>query len=510
MLGKEGSPNCDFFHPHKNRNPDWGLPPAKRTREQKVPNSPHTYDLPNPTVGPQFTWFLGVIHGAILCVVLTMYLLRSRPGMVLWVLPALAVGAILGSVISQFVLSRRRVAVSLGPDTLVLLRADGTTATSMPYRELTTLGIFGNSNLTRRFVLSTVNAALVLALGRKADLQRAESLIEGIRERIRESANGTARLNEIDSLSDVFRKKEAKVPFIVCSFVALCVGAFFIQNAVGFSAEQFARLGANVPFLVWQGEWWRLFSATLLHANRGHLIFNMLAILILGSVLEQTLGSRAVFLILSAAAVAGAATSVIRDDALMSVGTSAVGFGALASLLVLQALGSGKPHAAHRPLELWWTGILLLYLLGPRLPEIDRLANVGGFIGGGLVTLAFLYGYQPMSSFSRSLSIAATGLGVAVWFVAISFAIKNTNFHDRVENDHQLAREIPTTSRYDAEVRNKLAWKIVIDPEASYELLVKAEALAASAVRDRPKDVGIRDTWEKAQARLESSTADGG
>lgn len=50
------------------------------------------------------------------------------------------------------------------------------------------------------------------------------------------------------------------------------------------------RLGALEPKAFWAGEWWRLLNATFLHAGFLHLGMNMMALYVLGSFVERSLG----------------------------------------------------------------------------------------------------------------------------------------------------------------------------------------------------------------------------
>jgi rhomboid protease GluP len=54
--------------------------------------------------------------------------------------------------------------------------------------------------------------------------------------------------------------------------------------------EVLYRLGALVPTVTWQGEWWRLLSATFLHFGYLHLALNMLGLYYLGIFVELKLG----------------------------------------------------------------------------------------------------------------------------------------------------------------------------------------------------------------------------
>ena len=71
-------------------------------------------------------------------------------------------------------------------------------------------------------------------------------------------------------------------------------------NSIVFAIEIFSggsenfltlyRLGALAPQAVWQGEWWRLITATFLHLGWLHLLLNMLGLSLLGGFVELSLG----------------------------------------------------------------------------------------------------------------------------------------------------------------------------------------------------------------------------
>ncbi|NJN71366.1 MAG: rhomboid family intramembrane serine protease [Limnothrix sp. RL_2_0] len=49
-------------------------------------------------------------------------------------------------------------------------------------------------------------------------------------------------------------------------------------------------LGGFTPNAVWAGEWWRLFTATFIHVNWGHLLTNIFTLYLLGGFVEKHLG----------------------------------------------------------------------------------------------------------------------------------------------------------------------------------------------------------------------------
>jgi rhomboid protease GluP len=66
-------------------------------------------------------------------------------------------------------------------------------------------------------------------------------------------------------------------------------------------------VGANFGPRTTNGEWWRLLTATVLHAHLPHLIFNMIALLMVGPIMERLVGwwSRQLWVILYSPAEGG-------------------------------------------------------------------------------------------------------------------------------------------------------------------------------------------------------------
>jgi membrane associated rhomboid family serine protease len=132
------------------------------------------------------------------------------------------------------------------------------------------------------------------------------------------------------------------------------------------------------------GEWWRLLTAPFLHAGLWHVGINMIALWVLGGLLEPLLGRWRFVAVYLVSAVAGAVASYAFNTPLViSVGASGAVFGLLGATLV-----------AMRRLNRDVSGVLVLLVingvLGFVLPNIDWRAHLGGLIAGLLLTAAML------------------------------------------------------------------------------------------------------------------------
>jgi membrane associated rhomboid family serine protease len=150
-------------------------------------------------------------------------------------------------------------------------------------------------------------------------------------------------------------------------------------------ARQYAW-GAQINEEVNAGEWWRLLSAAFLHGGWGHLIGNMYALFVVGSVVERAFGRAEFFTIYVLAALGGSAATFIFLDG-SSVGASGAIFGlfgAAMSLLPRQEERAALPLSESQLGGLgWWAAYSLLR--GFTDPHINNAAHIGGLVTGALV-----------------------------------------------------------------------------------------------------------------------------
>ena len=85
-----------------------------------------------------------------------------------------------------------------------------------------------------------------------------------------------------------------KIPVVTGLLIAFNIGVWIILELIGDTQDALFMLehGASyLPYIVEQGEYWRLVSSMFLHFGADHLMNNMLILGVTGYRLEKVLGS---------------------------------------------------------------------------------------------------------------------------------------------------------------------------------------------------------------------------
>ena len=234
----------------------------------------------------------------------------------------------------------------------------------------------------------------------------------------------------------------ARLPLVTLGLIVLLALVYWAEVHIAFAqnhgsppgAVTLTALGGLDGTLAAQGEWWRVFTAPLLHSSLGHLLGNVLALFFAGLILEKLIGPTwfaALFVLCACGGVAG--SLVLNPANVVSVGASGAIVGLLAAAFVCSFLfESEQLRRRMRKISLRF---LLPSLLPALLPigltaasHVDYGAHIGGAIAGG--ALGFLLSElwaeaDPKPPFRRAaLWIAVIGLAAA----CLSFAFVATRY----------------------------------------------------------------------------------
>jgi rhomboid protease GluP len=178
-----------------------------------------------------------------------------------------------------------------------------------------------------------------------------------------------------------------------------------------------------------RGEWWRLFTATWLHADLAHLAGNLVfGFLFLGLVMGRSGPGMGLLAAYIAGAGGNAFTWLIYDQTHRGLGASGVVMGAL-GLLAVQSLPLLKRPSANL-FRLFagsiLAGFLLFVFLGTS-PGTDVVAHLGGFIMGlflGLV-LALWPRLVQRPWVNRTAVILFVALVILPWWLSMTLGRSN-------------------------------------------------------------------------------------
>lgn len=157
------------------------------------------------------------------------------------------------------------------------------------------------------------------------------------------------------------------------------------------------------------GDYWRLLGSAFLHIGLLHLAGNLLALAIVGPALERVFGWWRFLAIYLVSALGGSVAVYLFGSPFGAVaGASGAIYGLFAAtLIVVRKLGLDARFMV--------LAVALNFAVS-FAPGISLLGHLGGFVTGGLLTLAMVY--APKAS-RTSLQILAVGVIVAVMVSAV-------------------------------------------------------------------------------------------
>jgi membrane associated rhomboid family serine protease len=187
---------------------------------------------------------------------------------------------------------------------------------------------------------------------------------------------------------------------VVLVIIAVNVVVFFLEK-FGTNTKLVDRYAMQPDLVHVQHQYYRAFTAMFLHANFGHIFFNMLTLLIVGPAVEVLLGKTRFLALYLIAGLGGSVGSyLIGPHFEYGIGASGAIFGVMGAYVVL----ASRRRLPMAPV----IGLIVLnFLLGFSV-GIDWRAHLGGLATGAL--MAFLYDYAgTRRDRAQELAIAVGG-----------------------------------------------------------------------------------------------------
>ncbi|MCH7866562.1 MAG: rhomboid family intramembrane serine protease [Myxococcales bacterium] len=243
---------------------------------------------------------------------------------------------------------------------------------------------------------------------------------------------GASMLHRIDRRS-LFFERLLKFPWFSVGLVALFgLIHWFVSNRVdSHGLEGQLRYGAFVAGLVASGEVFRLVAANFLHIDLSHLLQNSMVCLVLGWIVEASIGPRRLALMLFLSGVAGYSAVLLlnlsceESQVFISMGSSAAvwGLGGAYAFLSLRRRND-FPVGFRSPWPFWILLVSQVYAQGLLSDQVVMAHLVGGLTG-----LIFLIGAArgsrrvPLPKNSKLTPAVVIVAGIAM--LAAGLAIRN-------------------------------------------------------------------------------------
>jgi membrane associated rhomboid family serine protease len=186
-------------------------------------------------------------------------------------------------------------------------------------------------------------------------------------------------------------------------------------NVVVFFLERFGKDAYVIDkYALWpigihyHHQYYRAFTAMFLHANFQHILFNMIALLIVGPAVEVLLGKGRFLVLYLLAGLGGSVASYLLSPAnVAGLGASGAIMGLIGAYIVI-GLRRRLPVAAV-------VGLLVVNLLIGFSGSIDWRAHLGGLAVGSL--LALVYDYAGNLRDRTTAMVLTVGASVVVFVV---------------------------------------------------------------------------------------------
>ncbi|MBI5532029.1 MAG: rhomboid family intramembrane serine protease [Deltaproteobacteria bacterium] len=262
----------------------------------------------------------------------------------------------------------------------------------------------------------------------------------------------------------------AEVPYATIAIGAVLTLLFAAEIAFGVGGRALtpnirtlvALGGLSRALAVDDGEYYRVFTAPLLHGSGIHLVLNLVALVMGGLVLETLLGRAWLCALFAIGALGGAAGSLLANaPSVVSVGASGAIMGLLGAALVVSfRIPEGGERTSVQMGVLRMLVPSLIPLATHRTGSaIDYGAHIGGAIAGALSAYALFRSWKPGQAAPPGRKLALTlAIGGAVAAVA-SFALIKTSYAKAVEVLEDVSLLIPN----DDLPTDKEQWSVRMD-----------------------------------------------
>jgi membrane associated rhomboid family serine protease len=215
--------------------------------------------------------------------------------------------------------------------------------------------------------------------------------------------------------------RRSSAPYATYSLIALNVIVFIAELGGGGGAGSLEGGGNLIadggllgPAVADQGESYRIITSGFLHAGPLHLFLNMFVLYILGTILEEGIGTVRMLGVYFVSLLAGSFGALLLDPNQLTVGASGAVYGIMAATFLV-ARWRGVEQLASQ-IGLW---VVLNLAFTFAVPGISIGGHLGGLAGGAAAAFVIIAGERrggaAVPEVLGLLVIAAVSVGGALW-----------------------------------------------------------------------------------------------
>ena len=210
--------------------------------------------------------------------------------------------------------------------------------------------------------------------------------------------------------------------------VTIGQGGGGINNPGGSLLTKWILLGSNPGYvgigdLAHDHQWYRLVTSMFLHASLLHIGFNMYALWVIGTPVEQYLGRARYVGLYFVSGLAGSAGALLWSPLTPTLGASGAVFGVLGAMMILEWQITGR--LAGNAMTWIAINLVLDFVINSSGGSISIGAHIGGAIAGALITLGYAhwrggraqYGQLGLSGIFGLVAVAVASIAIAYWKV---------------------------------------------------------------------------------------------
>ncbi len=181
-----------------------------------------------------------------------------------------------------------------------------------------------------------------------------------------------------------FKRFRITYGLIGLNLLFYAVSIFYTGSVVDMPAGGLVDLGAVYgPFVVVEGEWWRLLTAMFLHGGMTHLLMNMFSLYIIGRPMELYFSPKSYLSLYLLTGIVGGLVSIVVHPETVAIGASGAIFGVFGALSgYFFAYRRELGEHAHQFMKDFALIIGINLILGFSIPNIDVSAHAGGLVSG--------------------------------------------------------------------------------------------------------------------------------